>query len=94
MTYNSVEGAHGEQDYAVFMYKNGQELDIHLRGSSFSGCISLDLKETKLEVTLHKCSPNLVSVIADGKCIISTFLKPRPGSVLTTHINDSFRVVG
>ena len=57
--------------------------------------IAIDFEDTKkIEVTNHKSSSKLVSVILDEKCIHSKFLKLRPGSVLTTHINDKVTVTG
>ena len=43
----------------------------------------------KLEVTNHKCSSKLVSIIVNGECIVSKFLNLRPGSFLTTQFNEA-----
>ena len=48
----------------------------------------------KIEVTNHRSSSNLISVIVDGKCIHSRFIKPYPESVLTTHIDVGLDICG
>ena len=46
-------------------------------------------KDMKLEVTNHKCSSKLVSIIVNGECIVSRFMNLRPGSFLTTQFNEA-----
>ena len=70
--------------------------DMKYKPSSWNYCKAdtNSTKDMKLEVTNDKCSSKIVSILVDGECIISCFLNVRPGSVLTTHINDTVKVIG
>ena len=89
-------GPNGEQDYAVLVMRDAirGHCNFHIFSSSEGYARhSIPFKDMKVEVTNHRSSSNVISVIVNGKCILSRFLKPYPSSVLTTSIDHNLSVI-